>query len=156
MVTTRKSEQGFSLVEMAIVMVIIGLIVAAVTVGKSTMQSAETLKVYQKIVVPCVAAVSEGIRNESVPQMADNEVPKLNLGGQPISCTLSEGSVTIVNANDELKAIMKKNLSSADVQVAENVVTLYMPGSTNDAFGGSIPMSGDGTGTETDEGGSGS
>ena len=86
MVTTRKSEQGFSLVEMAIVMVIIGLIVAAVTVGKSTMQSAETLKAYQKFVVPCVAASSEGVRNGANNAPA---LPATKLNGIDLQCNPS-------------------------------------------------------------------
>ena len=135
MVMTRKSEQGFSLVEMAIVMVIIGLIVAAVTVGKSTMKSAETLKVYQKIVVPCVAAVSEGIRNGTTPTAP--EVPTLKLGGSDITCafasaenSLKNNEVQIVNAPADLLALMQKNLAkdSADVTVTGDVINLYAPG----------------------------
>ena len=46
----RVQQRGFSLVEMAIVLVIIGLIVAAVTVGKDTMRTAENNKVYNKFI----------------------------------------------------------------------------------------------------------
>ena len=130
MTTTRKSEQGFSLVEMAIVMVIIGLIVAAVTVGKSTMQSAETLKVYQKIVVPCVSAVSEAIRNGAA--ATEPNVPAMKLGGNDVACSFSDAApfnqVTIGGSTPELEALMAKNLTTADVTVAGNVVTLYVPG----------------------------
>ncbi|MBF0157304.1 MAG: prepilin-type N-terminal cleavage/methylation domain-containing protein [Magnetococcales bacterium] len=49
-------QQGFSLVEMAIVLVIIGLIVAAVTVGKDTMRTAEYNKVYSKYISPWIQA----------------------------------------------------------------------------------------------------
>ena len=127
MVTTRKSEQGFSLVEMAIVMVIIGLIVAAVTVGKSTMKSAETLKAYQKLVVPCVAAVSEGIRNGATPTSPGN-LPSIKLNGETLSCTFTANSVTIVNAPTDLQALMAKNLGDSDAQVSGNTISYYMPG----------------------------
>ena len=126
MKTTRKSEQGFSLVEMAIVMVIIGLIVAAVTVGKSTMKSAETLKAYQKLVVPCVAAVSEGIRNGATPTMPS--VPVVKLNGKTLGCTFGTNSVTIDNAPDDLLALMTKNLGDSDAQVSGNTISYYMPG----------------------------
>jgi len=133
MENARKSEQGFSLVEMAIVMVIIGLIVAAVTVGKSTMQSAETLKAYQKVVVPCVAAISEAIRNGS--DTASAEYPKTMLDGKQLKCEFKKhgdliNRVEIENAPKDLKNLMKKNLDNGiDVTVNGNVVKLYVPGS---------------------------
>lgn len=124
------SEKGFSLVEMAIVMVIIGLIVAAVTVGKSTMQSAETLKVYQKIVVPCVAAVSEGIRNGAA--ATEPNVPSMKLGGNDVTCSFAAeapfNTVTISGATGELKSLMSKNLANPDVTIEDGTVTLYVPG----------------------------
>jgi len=58
MKNTTKSQSGFSLVEMAIVLVIIGLIVAAVAAGKDTMASAKNVRAYQKVVVPCVSATT--------------------------------------------------------------------------------------------------
>ena len=128
-------HHGFSLVEMAIVMVIIGLIVAAVTVGKSTMKSAETLKAYQKIVVPCVAAVSEGIRNGSTPIMP--HVPTVKLDGNTIGCYFTENTVTVSGAPDDLQKLMAKNLHNGiDVSVKENIVMVYAPGvSDNDGDG---------------------
>ena len=128
MKTTRKSEQGFSLVEMAIVMVIIGLIVAAVTVGKSTMKSAETLKAYQKLVVPCVAAVNEGVRNGAIPAMPI--LPEVKLNGKKLGCTFPAiGSLTIDNAPADLLALMAKNLADSDATVSGNTITYYTPGS---------------------------
>lgn len=137
MVKTRKSEQGFSLVEMAIVMVIIGLIVAAVTVGKSTMQSAETLKAYQKFVVPCVAASSEGVRNG-----ANNapSLPATKLNGIDLQCNLDAvGQVTInggtgVDAPQDLRNLMNKNLTNGvDIKVDATTgqVNLWVPGADN-------------------------
>ena len=134
--SAKKSEQGFSLVEMAIVMVIIGLIVAAVTVGKSTMQSAETLKAYQKVVVPCVAAAGEGIRNGLGPSdnaalKASTRIQATKLDGKSITCDfeIERGAVVINNAPDDLKSLMKKNLDNGvDVAVDGATIKLYVPG----------------------------
>jgi prepilin-type N-terminal cleavage/methylation domain-containing protein len=48
----KMNQQGFTLIEMAIVLVVIGLIIAAVGVGKDTMRNAEYTKVYNKFVEP--------------------------------------------------------------------------------------------------------
>ena len=139
MLTRQKLEHGFSLVEMAIVMLIIGLIVAAVTVGKSTIKSAETLKAYQKIVVPCVASVAEGIRNGATPVLP--AIPTVKLEGDVISCTFTEDTVTVTGAPKDLKDLMRKNLDNGiDVTVSDAVVTLYSPDSGDDGSSSPSPL----------------
>ncbi|MBF0588534.1 MAG: prepilin-type N-terminal cleavage/methylation domain-containing protein [Magnetococcales bacterium] len=49
-----KREGGFSLIELAIVLVIIGLIISAVTIGKDTMRSAELNKLWTGLVSPYI------------------------------------------------------------------------------------------------------
>ena len=159
MKSTQKLEQGFSLVEMAIVMVIIGLIVAAVTVGKSSMQSAETMKAYQKVVVPCVSMVSEAIRNGNGPadkasleEKAAASIPSIKLGGKTLSCEFfarpqNKGPqinhVNIVNANDALIALANKTMdNTAEIVVRKDNVAnrlrirLYYPGGPDLPTGG--------------------
>lgn len=137
MATTRKSEQGFSLVEMAIVMVIIGLIVAAVTVGKGTMKGAETLKAYQKVVVPCVSALNESIQRGA---NATPTITSVSLDAQaPLTCTIDHaaGTATIGNSTADLNALMAKNLNNdAGTSSAGGVVTVYVPGTAPAASGG--------------------
>ncbi|MEO5332200.1 MAG: prepilin-type N-terminal cleavage/methylation domain-containing protein [Magnetococcus sp. YQC-5] len=53
---TKRQEAGFSLVEMAIVLVIIGLIVSAIAVGKTTMRKGEAVKAYQQFINPSIQA----------------------------------------------------------------------------------------------------
>ncbi|MEO5346319.1 MAG: prepilin-type N-terminal cleavage/methylation domain-containing protein [Magnetococcus sp. YQC-9] len=52
-----RREEGFSLVEMAIVLVIIGLIVSAIAVGKTTMAKGEATKAFQQFINPYIQAV---------------------------------------------------------------------------------------------------
>ncbi|MBF0627874.1 MAG: prepilin-type N-terminal cleavage/methylation domain-containing protein [Magnetococcales bacterium] len=56
-VVRQRREEGFSLVEMAIVLVIIGLIVSAIAVGKSTMAKGEATKAFQQYINPYIQAV---------------------------------------------------------------------------------------------------
>lgn len=129
-----KSQKGFSLVEMAIVMVIIGIIVAAVTVGKGTMQGAETLKAYQKVVVPCVAALQQSAqRGRNVtPTIKQN----VRLGGNDaLTCTIDieAGTATIGNSTTDLNNITAQNLeddNETTVALVEGstVVSAYLPG----------------------------
>ena len=130
-------EKGFSLVEMAIVMVIIGLIVTAVTVEKSTMQSAETLKAYQKFVVPCVAASHEGVRNGANKQPS---LPNIKLAGVDLECQMdSIGQVTVTGGTDvlaptDLRSLMDKNLTNdVDIKVdpSTGTVNMWVPGTDN-------------------------
>ena len=48
-------EKGFSLIEMAIVMVIIGVIMTAVGIGKDTKETADATQLFKKRVESCVA-----------------------------------------------------------------------------------------------------
>ncbi|MBF0438667.1 MAG: prepilin-type N-terminal cleavage/methylation domain-containing protein [Magnetococcales bacterium] len=50
----KRPDAGFSLVEMAIVLVIIGLIVSAISVGKTTMRKGEATKAYQQYINPWI------------------------------------------------------------------------------------------------------
>ncbi|MBF0179750.1 MAG: prepilin-type N-terminal cleavage/methylation domain-containing protein [Magnetococcales bacterium] len=54
-INKKRQEGGFSLVEMAIVLVIIGLIVSAIGVGNSTMRKAEANKVVHQFLIPFMA-----------------------------------------------------------------------------------------------------
>ena len=131
----RRSDCGFSLIEIAIVMVVIGVIIASVAIGKNTMQSAETLKAYKKVVVTCVAAVSDAIRNGSVTPTPEYPRDISLEGGDPLKCSFGTrgnviNRVKIENATKDLKDLIKKNLHDGiDVNVVDNEITLYVPGS---------------------------
>lgn len=58
----KKNELGFSLVEIAIVMVIIGVVMAAVAIGKDTKTTADATQLFKKRVESCIA-VAYGVGN---------------------------------------------------------------------------------------------
>ena len=53
-----RAAAGFSLIEMAIVLVVISLIVLAVGGGRHSLSSASYIQAYQKVVVACVSAAT--------------------------------------------------------------------------------------------------
>ena len=123
---SQRNQHGFSLVEMAIVMVIIGLVVAAVTVGKSTMQSANTMKAFKQVIEPCVAAVHEGIRNGTNPVLPS--IAAIDLENGTVGCTFTRSTVTVVNSTQSLRHLMAKQINNGvDVLVKEATVTVYAP-----------------------------
>lgn len=77
----RASQRGFTLVEMAIVLVIIGLILGAITIGKDVQRNAEYTKVKQKFVDQWVLAYNAHTQRTGVVP-GDNQVaPRLMVNG---------------------------------------------------------------------------
>lgn len=54
----KANPKGFSLVEMAVVLVIISLIVVAIGSGRFTLSGAKYVRAYQKVVVGCISAAT--------------------------------------------------------------------------------------------------
>ena len=52
------SKAGFSLIELAVVLVVISLIVVAVWGGRFTLTGAKYIRAYQKVVVGCISAAT--------------------------------------------------------------------------------------------------
>lgn len=76
-----RRQGGFTLVEMAIVLVIIGLILGAITIGKDVQRNAEYTKVKQKFVDQWVLAYNAHTQRTGVVP-ADNQVaPRLMVNG---------------------------------------------------------------------------
>lgn len=129
-------RRGFTLMEMAVVLVIVGLIVTAVISGKGTMDAASSLRAYQKFVIPCVAAASKNILHtgESLGATFIPDEPISLAQHPPLVCDIQGGGVVqIVNADDELKDKMRQSLHNGQdiiVDRANATITLYQPGGT--------------------------
>ena len=132
--TIHQSQRGFTLMEMAVVMVIIGLIVAAVVSGKSVMDGASSMKAYKTFVVPCVAEASKKIlyTGDSLGAtfVADQPISMGDLS--PLVCDIQTGGIVqIHNADEDLKDMMRRHLHNGQdiiVNRSKAMVTLYMPG----------------------------
>ncbi|MFW6341990.1 MAG: type II secretion system protein, partial [Halothiobacillaceae bacterium] len=72
---------GFTLVEMAIVLVIIGLILGAVMIGKDVQRNAEYSKIKQKFVDQWVVAYNAYYQRTGVPLGDDQTAPRLMVNG---------------------------------------------------------------------------
>lgn len=100
----RQTQKGFTLVEMAIVLAVIGLILGAIMIGKDVQRNAEYTKIKQKFVDQWVVGYNTYYARTGVPIGDDQTAPRLmvngaafNAGGLPAT-TLSGGNMTTATA----------------------------------------------------------
>lgn len=97
----RRIQQGFTLVEMAIVLVIIGLILGAITIGKDVQRNAEYTKVKQKFVDQWVIAYNAHTQRTGVVPGDSQVAPRLMVNGANYAGAggvISGGNMTGVTA----------------------------------------------------------
>lgn len=75
-------QRGFTLVEMAVVLAIIGLILGAVTIGKDVQRNAEYSKIKQKFIDQWVVAYNTYYQRAGVPLNDDQTAPRLMVNGR--------------------------------------------------------------------------
>lgn len=99
-----RRQAGFTLVEMAVVLVIIGLILGAVMIGKDVQRNAEYTKIKQKFVDQWVVAYNAYHQRSGGPVGDSQTAPRLMVNGANyntgavVGTTISGGNMTTVTA----------------------------------------------------------
>ncbi|MEO5340590.1 MAG: hypothetical protein H7837_08750 [Magnetococcus sp. MYC-9] len=119
----------FSRVELAIALIIAGLLLLATLVSRESGQEAEVRMAYRKVVVPCVAALQEALRQGL--SQAQATYPETPLAGEVLHCVFdsTRGGVidrlTLPAAPRTLQEMMRQNLADGGGVVVEgNTVVL--------------------------------
>jgi len=81
-VSKRRAASGFTLLEMAIVLVIIGAILGAVMIGRDAQRNAEYLKIRQAFVNQWAVAYNSYVQRYGVPVGDNRQAPRLMVNGQ--------------------------------------------------------------------------
>lgn len=83
----KNSERGFTLVEMSLVLVVIGLILGAISIGKDIQRNAEYTKIKQKFIDPWAAAYNAYYLRSGV-VLGDSQVqPRMMVNGSNYAVT---------------------------------------------------------------------
>lgn len=96
---TRASMQGFTIVEMAVVLVIIGVILGAVMIGRDAQRNAEYVRIRQTFVNQWVVAYNSYVQRTGFPVGDDRTAPRLMVNGKSYAgngISLSGGDMTSV------------------------------------------------------------
>jgi len=88
----KKSQSGFTLVEMSVVLVVIGLILGAVSIGKDVQRNAEYAKIKQKFVDQWASVYNEYYMRSGV-VLGDSQIqPTMMVNGVDRLTTVSSGT----------------------------------------------------------------
>ncbi|MEO5351779.1 MAG: hypothetical protein H7835_00985 [Magnetococcus sp. XQGC-1] len=130
--TLEQVKHCFSLVEVAIALILFGLVVAATMAGEEAARKAEIRAAYQSVVVPCVAAIGEAMRRGA--SEASAAYPAVRLDGTLLTCSFTASAgrvidrVAIAGAPQELQTLIQQSLSGdATLRVEGATITLVMP-----------------------------
>ena len=97
----RQTQKGFTLVEMAIVLAVIGLILGAIMIGKDVQRNAEYTKIKQKFVDQWVVAYNTHYARTGVPIGDRQTAPRLMVNGDaytPVLNVISGGDMGAATA----------------------------------------------------------
>lgn len=90
-------QRGFTLLEVAVVLVVVGLLLGAISIGKDLQRQAEQQIIYSKFVQQWAVAYNEYFARTGV-VVGDSEIsPTLKIGGatEPLLCGPAGGSPTL-------------------------------------------------------------
>lgn len=118
-----RRQSGFTLVEMSIVLVIIGLILGAITIGKDVQRNAEYTKVKQKFIDQWVLAYNAHTQRTGVVPADSQTAPRLMVNGTSyaaVAGVISGGNMTAV-APATVSSICHGAIGAGMTRAAQNV-----------------------------------
>lgn len=125
-------QRCFSLLEIAIALMLAGLILTALAAGSGAARKAEMRMAYQAVVVPCVTAAGEAMRQDATEAHA--VYPATRLDDTLLVCTFAASTghtidrVILTGAPPELQTLMQESLpDGSTIRVEGATVTLTPP-----------------------------
>lgn len=96
----RSAQQGFTLVEMAIVLAVIGLILGAIAIGKDVQRNAEYTKIKNKFIDPWAMAYNTYYQRTGV-VLGDNQTaPRLMVNGANFNASVDPTTGAVLSGGD--------------------------------------------------------
>jgi prepilin-type N-terminal cleavage/methylation domain-containing protein len=98
------SQNGFTLVEMAVVLVIIGIILGAVMIGRDAQRNAEYTRIRQNFVSQWAVAYNSYVQRYGVPPGDEPRAPRLIVNGAKIAANQLSGNASSLTEPNALCA----------------------------------------------------
>ncbi|MBO8084443.1 MAG: prepilin-type N-terminal cleavage/methylation domain-containing protein [Marichromatium sp.] len=114
---SRSSMRGFTLVEMSLVLVVIGLILGAVSIGRDMQRSAEYVKIKQKFVDQWVSAYNNHYSRTGVVVGDDQTAPRYMVNGANYNSEATSG--TIISGEDMSTKDGPGPICNGDAQISD-------------------------------------
>lgn len=96
----KKLQQGFTLVEMAIVLAVIGLILGAIAIGKDVQRNAEYTKIKNKFIDPWALAYNAYYQRTGVVLGDDQTAPRLMVNGANFNASVDPTTGAVLSGGD--------------------------------------------------------
>lgn len=97
---TKAAQQGFTLVEMAIVLAVIGLILGAIAIGKDVQRNAEYTKIKNKFIDPWALAYNAYYQRTGVVLGDDQTAPRLMVNGANYNASVDPTTGAVLSGGD--------------------------------------------------------